>query len=95
MENTDSETSLNDEQASTKKPRKVMERRALWRYKPDGTYNNNPTSEAYFRDYYGEHLRGVYVDCPYCKKAISKHNYNRHIASGKRCLKIRNLDKNI
>ena len=89
MENTDSEHGSNDEQVITKKPRKVMERRAIWRYKPDGTYNNNPKSEAYFRDYYKEHLSAIYIECPHCKKLIGKHNYSRHLASGKKCLKIR------
>ena len=95
MEHTDSDISLSDEAVPTTKTRKPMERRAIWRYNPDGTYNNNPKSEAYFRDYYKDHLRAIYIECPYCKKPIGKHNYPRHLASGKKCLKIRNIDKNL
>ena len=56
---------------------------AFWRYREDGTYNNNPISESYYRDYYKEHLSAIYVECPYCKKQIGKHNYPRHLTSGK------------
>jgi len=31
--------------------------RTPWRYRPDGTYNNNPSSESYFRDYYHKNYR--------------------------------------
>ena len=94
MELTDSEHSLNDEQIKATKTRKPTERKALWRYGEDGKYNNKPLSEAYFRDYYKEHLSAVYVECPHCHKQIGKHNFPRHLSSGKKCLKIRNLDKN-
>jgi hypothetical protein len=95
METTDSENSVNES------PKLPMVKRgrgrpktAPWRSEGE-KYNSKPVSESYFRDYYGEHLRSIYVECPHCHKQIGKHNYTRHLASGKKCLKIRNLDKNI
>ena len=32
-----------------------------WRHKPDGTYNNTPISESYFRDYYHKKLSGISI----------------------------------
>ena len=69
MEITDSEHGLSDEQIKTTKTRKPIERKAVWRYGEDGKYNTKPISESYFRDYYGEHLRSIYIECPHCKKA--------------------------
>ena len=84
---------ISNEDTETVKVRKPTEKRALWRYSEDGKYNNKPLSEAYFRNYYGDHLKSIYVECPHCKKEIGKHNFPRHLASGKKCLKIRNLEK--
>ena len=52
MELTDSEHSVDDEQIKATKTRNIMERRAPWRYREDGTYNNSLISESYYRDYY-------------------------------------------
>ena len=96
MQNSDSENVLSDVPIETAKPKQVRTKRAIWRYNDDGTYNNNPLSEAYFRNYYKERLSTIYIECPHCKKPIGKHNFPRHLASGKKCLKIRNLEeKNI
>ena len=43
-------------EAIIKKERKQMTRRALWIYREDGTYNNNPISETYYKDYYREKI---------------------------------------
>ena len=89
-----SENTISDEQDLPRVKNPVgRPRTAIWRRTEDGKYNNNPLSEAYFRDYYKEHLRAIYIECPHCKKPIGKHNYPRHLASGKKCLKIRNLEK--
>jgi hypothetical protein len=74
-----------------KRPR-GQPRTALWRYERlDGKYNNNPISPSYFNDYYIKSLKNIYIECPHCKTMIGKKNYARHISSGKKCLKIRNL----
>ena len=80
---TESENSIRDEPVVVVKPKQVRTKRAIWRYGDDGNNNNNPLSEAYFRDYYKEHLRAIYIECPHCKKPIGQHNYPRHLASGK------------
>ena len=90
MQTTESENSLSEEQPQNKL---VGRPKTVWRHQENGKYNNNPLSEAYFRDYYKEHLRAIYIECPHCKKPIGKHNYPRHLASGNKCLKIRNLGK--
>ena len=92
MQSTDSSSS---EPEVVVKPKQVRTKRAIWRYNEDGTYDKKPLADTYFKDYYGEHLRAIYIECPHCKKQIGKHNYPRHLASGKKCLKIRNLEKNI
>ena len=35
--------------------------RTPWRHRPDGTYNNNPSSESYFRDYYHKNLAAISI----------------------------------
>ena len=80
-----------NENTTEVKPKQVRTKRALWRSEGD-KYNNKPLSEAYFRDYYNDHLKNIYVECPHCKREIGKSNFQRHLASGKKCLKIRNLE---
>jgi hypothetical protein len=71
MENTDSEHSLSDEI----KPKqwnpnpKGRVKSAFWRYKEDGTYNNNPISESYYRDYCHEKL-SMKKECEFCKSSV-------------------------
>ena len=51
-------------------------KRALWRYSEDGTYNNKPTSETYFRDYYREKIAGK-VTCELCGRIVGKQKLDR------------------
>ena len=67
-----------------KKERKQMERKALWRWNEDGTYNNKPTSESYFRDYY-RRKASHHVNCSFCNKSVVFHDIKRHQRS-KKCL---------
>ena len=60
-----------------------------WRHNPDGTYNNNPSSESYFRDYYHKKLSGISI-CPFCNKEGVTANMLRHQKSNK-CKKIQAL----
>ena len=61
--------------------------RTPWRHKPDGTYNNTPISESYFRDYYHKKLSGI---CPFCNKEGVTAHMLRHQRSNK-CKKIQAL----
>ena len=60
-----------------KKERKQMERKALWRWNEDGSYNHKPTSESYFRDYYREKC-SIQVECPLCNRSVVKQKLARH-----------------
>ena len=71
-----------------KKERKQIAKTALWRYNEDGTYNNKPLSESYFRDYYRKNA-SHHVNCNCCNKSIVVHDIKRHQRS-KRCLLIQN-----
>ena len=51
--------------------------RAVWRYRSDGTYNNKPLSESYFRDYYREKLSHK-VECKFCKREVCMQQMKRH-----------------
>ena len=93
MDNTDSEHSLTDEQVLPVKPKQVPVKRAIWRYNDDGTYNFKPLSESYFQDYYKNHF--VLVECPHCRKTMNKTKLNAHVNQSKRCLKLRNENKNL
>ena len=70
---------------------KGTEKSAFWRYREDGTYDNKPLSESYFRDYYREKLSHK-SECKYCKKEVCMQQMKRHQNTAK-CLKIQN--KNI
>ena len=52
------------------------ERTAAWRYNEDGTYNNKPSSESYFIDYYREKL-AIKVQCPLCGHSVVKQKLAR------------------
>ena len=54
-----------------------------WRHSEDGTFNNKPTSETYFNDYYNNNLKNVYTNCPFCNRSILKATLPRHIKHGK------------
>ena len=70
-----------------KKERKQMARRALWRYREDGSYNNGALSETYNRDYYRE--KGcIKVECPLCNHSVVKQKIARHQKT-KLCVKNR------
>jgi len=90
MENTDSEKSLTDVQIKNPVGRP---RTALWRYRPNGTYNHHPTSPTYYHDYYLSHF--VSVECPHCHKTMGSTKLNKHITNSKRCLKVQNSNKNL
>ena len=60
-----------------------------WRHNPDGTYNNIPSSESYFRDYYHKKLSGISI-CPFCNKEGVTAHMLRHQRSNK-CKKIQAL----
>jgi hypothetical protein len=91
MQNTDSENSSSDSPPPKRPVGKP--RTAMWRYeREDGKYNKNPLSSEYYNDYYVEHLKNIYIECPHCKTMIGKKNYARHINHGKKCLKIRSLE---
>ena len=94
MQLTESENSSSDEVPPVKNP-VGRPRTAIYRHKEDGSYDKKPLSETYFNDYYITNLKNIYIECPHCKTMIGKKNYARHIKDGKKCLKIRNLDKNI
>ena len=61
--------------------------RTPWRHRPDGTYNNNPSSESYFRDYYHKTISGISI-CSFCNKEGVAANMLRHQKSNK-CKKYR------
>ena len=63
--------------------------RTPWRHKPDGTYNNTPISESYFRDYYHKNLSSTTM-CPFCNKERGAVNLSRHQKS-KNCKKMQAL----
>ena len=95
MRSTESENSSSNEPEVVVKPKQVRIKRAIWRYNEDGTYNKNPLSETYYKDYYVERVKHVYIECPYCKKSIHKPHYARHINTAQKCMKNRNLEKSI
>ena len=64
------------------------QRYALWRWNDDGTYNNGPTSQTYFKDYYHEKL-ACKVECPLCKSVVGQQKLKEHQATRK-CAKLRN-----
>ena len=61
----------------TNEPIIKKERKAAWRWGEGGKYNNKPTSEAYFRDYYREKL-AIKVQCPLCGNMVVKQKLQRH-----------------
>ena len=63
--------------------------RVPWRHKPDGTYDNNPSSATYYRDYYREKLTGT-ICCPICNKEGLKIYLSRHQKS-KKCREMQEL----
>jgi formylmethanofuran dehydrogenase subunit E len=64
----------NEEQIKKERER---EKRALWRYSGDGTYNNKPISETYFRDYYREKI-ACKVACDLCGRIVGKQKLDLH-----------------
>ena len=93
MQNTESEHSLSDEPEVVVKPKQVRTKRAIWRYNEDGTYDKKPLAETYHKTYYLEHVKHVYIECPYCKKSIHKPHYARHINTAQKCMNNRNREK--
>jgi hypothetical protein len=66
--------------------KKEREKRAPWRYGEDGSYNNKPISETYFRDYYREKI-ACKVICELCGRSVGKQKLNTHKAT-KICAKF-------
>ena len=91
MQSTDRENSLSDEPEVVVKPKQVRTKRAIWRYGEDGTYNNNPLSEAYFKDYHKK--LGIKVVCEFCGSTVNKQKLKCEHQLSKKCLKFQN--KNI
>ena len=83
MQNSDCENVLSDVPIETAKPKQVRTKRAIWRYSDDGTYDKKPLAETYDKTYYLEHVKHVYIECPYCKTSINKPHYARHISTTK------------
>ena len=75
----------------TQKPKQVRPKRAAWRYNEDGTYNNRPLAEDYFNKYYHEKL-AVKVECPHCKKFVTKQSLGRHMNTERKCLRLRDTN---
>ena len=69
-----------------KRPR-GRQRYAMWRWNEDGTYNNGPSSQTYFKDYYHEKL-AFKVECPLCKSVVGQQKLKDHQATRK-CAKLR------
>ena len=61
----------------TKKTRGGNHKRAPWRNNSDGTYNNKPIDDNYFRDYYRTKLCEK-ITCDICNKEISKGHFVKH-----------------
>ena len=59
------------------KLKKEKVRKAEWRYNEDGTYNNKPISNTYFRDYYGEKI-ACKVECDLCGRMVGKQKIHLH-----------------
>ena len=70
----------------TNEPIIKKERKAAWRYNIDGTCNNKPSSESYFRDYY-RRKASHHINCSFCNKSVVFHDIKRHQRS-KKCLLI-------
>ena len=87
MENSENSSSDSQELPVVKNGR-GRPRRAPWRSEGD-KYNDKAISETYCEDYCNEHIRNVYVKCPYCEHSILKPTLPRHIRQGKACLKFR------
>ena len=91
MEITNVEINSSDNQIEPTKTRKIMERRASWRYRDDGTYNNNPLSGTYFRDYYRDKL-SIKKECELCNRPVCVQQIKRHQKSS---LCLKNQNRNI
>jgi len=63
--------------------------RVPWRHKPDGTYDNNPISESYFKDYYRDKL-SIKICCPICNSMIGKQKMCKHQKT-KKCRQLQEL----
>ena len=72
-------------------PKKKMGRpiTALWRYRPDGTYNKNCADP---NQYYRDHI-AFKINCPLCSKLVGQQKIKRH-QSTTLCMKNRK-DNNI
>ena len=57
--------------------KKEKVRKAEWRYNEDGTYNNKPISNTYFRDYYREKI-ACKVECVLCGRMVGKQKIHLH-----------------
>ena len=73
------------------RPKQARPKRAAWRYNEDGTYNNRPKAEDYFNKYYHEKL-AVKVECPHCKKFVTKQSLGRHMNTERKCLRLRDTN---
>jgi hypothetical protein len=71
--------------------KKEREKRAQWRYSEDGSYNNKPTSETYFRDYYREKI-ACKVACDLCGRIVGKQKLEVHKKTNI-CAKYANFKK--
>ena len=67
-------------------------KRALWRYSPDGTYNNEPINPDYFRNYWDEKrkfIANLKFECEYYHKLTMTRHYERH-QKRKSCIEAKN-----
>ena len=80
METTDVENiALHSESNSEKSdiPKKLGYGHAVWRYRDDGTYDKNPLSPTYYKDYYNAKL-SYKVECEFCKKMLGQQKIKEH-----------------
>ena len=67
--------------------------RAPHRYRPDGTYDINPISPTYYKDYYNNHKETT--ECQHCHKFYThKNGLYKHLIRSNKCLKLRTTQPN-
>ena len=65
--------------------------KALWRYKPDGTYNNKACDPEYEKKYYHRKLKGCFI-CEKCTcEFASKKGMVWHQNHGYKCERVQAL----
>ena len=71
----ESDNIKNEEQPAkkTRKPRKPQERKALWRWNEDGTYNSKPIDPNYLSNYMKRR-----VVCNYCQRLSTVAHITLH-----------------